>query len=391
MNMHTHIAVLSFTLLIIILVSSISVSIASYTPTITIPSSGMVKEKVTVRKHLVVYPYTIDDATAAFIASHFDLVDFDFGATIGFEKIKALNPDVIMVGYRDIMMMDSYLADWAEVNLHEDWFLHDVNGNRLILKDYGCYAMDVGNSGWRSHYANFVKAKLDAYPIADGIFADDVWEWEDYSNDAWTVNRSLVPREIQQRWHNDMIGMIQYVKSVIGSKLLILNTDDWTGDYLKYADGMMLEGFVHASWWELDYFGWAGFNPLSHVDILADLSATGKYFLAQSGAASPTDPDKAHKMMLYCLGSFMLGVNGPKASFGWLFYHNALDGSGCYYPEMDTDIGAPQGKYYIKDGLYARDFEHGWVLVNFSTNTLSTVMEGTTYILEPHSAVIVEK
>jgi hypothetical protein len=292
------------------------------------------------------------------------------------------------------MYMDTYLADWAEVNLHEDWFLHDVNGNRLINKNYGSYAMDVANSGWRSHYANFVKAKLDAYPMVNGIFADDVLEWEDYQNDMFTVNSSLIPREIQQRWHNDMIGMIQYVKSVIGSRLLILNTDDLSGDYLRYADGMQREGFIHASWEGLYKYNQ---NYLDYLDDIERMSSTGKYYMAQSGTEFPTaltdsDLQQAHKVMLYCLGSFLLGVNGPKASFGWLFLHSAVrQGVPYYYPEMDADIGAPKGTYYIKDGLYARDFEHGWVLVNFSTNTLSTVMEGTTYILEPHSGIIVRK
>lgn len=375
--------------------SQISLSFGLYPFTRTIATSGIIKENVEptrIRKHVVAY-VSLTDETANFIATHFDVVVVDFVYTKNFEKIKAFNPNIVLVGYRDVIAMHTTYEDWPEVNSHEDWFLHDVDGNRLIHKGYGWYAMDVGNSGWRSHYSNFVKAKLDTYPTVDGVFADDVLEWRDHHYAIWTVDPSLVPPEIQQRWHNDMVGMIQYLKSVIGSKLLMLNTNDLSGDYLKYADGMMNEGFVHAHWEDLDYF-WP--DPFYFIDALANLSNTGKYYLAHSGAKIPDNPtqsdlDKAHKVMLYCLASYLLGVNGSKASFGWNGI-NSKDGSRGYYAEMDYDTGAPLGDYYVKDGLYIRDFEYARVLVNFdSASTHSTVIDGTTYTLEPHSGIIVGK
>jgi len=390
--MRPRVAVLSFTLFII-LASQISLLLASSSSTKVVVTSGIIKSR-TLSKHLIAWSSILSDELANFIANHFHLVVI--GYTPGWEKIKLINPRVVLLAYKDIMAVHTTDPAWDEVNAHEDWFLHDVNGNRLIHKVYGWYAMDVGNHGWRDHFANYVKAKLDKYPSIDGIFADDVWEWYDYRNEEFTVDASLVPKEIQQRWHNDMVGMIQYVKGVLANKLLMLNSDDWSGDYLRYADGMVFEGFVHASWWALDYFGWAGFDPLSHVDILRALSSTGKYILAWSGARIPdnptqTDLEKAHKLMLYCLGSALLGANSSNVFFGWVTLHTALDGSRGYYQEMDCYIGAPKGKYFVKDGLYIRDFEYGWVLVNFSTDTRSTVIEGKTYTLEPRSAIIIEK
>ena len=406
MNTHVHMAVLSFTLLII-LASQISLSFAPYSSNKTIAASGIIKEKVVeptrIRKHLVAYGVSFTDETADFIASHFDVVDTSYEvAALTIYKIKALNPDVIILMYRDIMGVSPSRKDWPEVNSHEDWFLHDISGNRLIHKKWGWYAMDVGNPGWRMYYANYCKNKLDSYPAFDGIFADDVWEWHDYHNTVWTVDRSLVPPEIQQRWRNDMVEMIQYVKSVLGSKLLILNTNDWSGDYLKYADGMMFEGFVHASWWELDYFGWDGFNPLNHIDTLANLSSTGKYFLAHSGAKIPDNPtqadiDKAKNMMIYCLASYLLGVNGEKATFGFNNIYSK-DGSRGYYPEFDVPLGSPINDYYLLASVYSRDFENGKVLVNPTTSSYTVdldseykTLDGQTVsnvTLDAHSGVI---
>lgn len=361
---------------------------------VNISSEGTVRypvEPTRIRKHLVVYS-PIEDKTADWIASHFDLVVFDFVYTKGWEKIKAFNPNVVMIGYRTIMGMHTTYEDWSEVNAHEDWFLHDLDGNRMRRKDTGAYAMDVGVQGWREHYANFVKAKLDIYPIVDGVFADSVLDWRDYHNTWWTCDPSLVPPEIQERWHNDMVGMIQHVKSIIGSKLLILNTNDFTGDYLSYADGMMHEGFIHGPWEGVDEFTQ---DPLLYLQYFVDLSAKEKYYLALSGAKIPDNPtqrdlDKAHKVMLYCLCSYLLVVNGALASFSWGFF-DSKDGSRGYYPEMDYNTSSPSGNYYVKDGLYIRNFERARVLVNFSADTRSTVIEGESYTLEPHSAIIIGK
>lgn len=354
-----------------------------------IVASGIIR--ISTRKHIVSY-VTFTDEIANFVASNFNVVIADFSAKESLNKIKAINPNVILLGYRNIMAMHPHYEDWEEVNAHEEWFLHDINGNRLINKKYGWYAMDVGSTGWQNHYANFVKAKLDMYPVVDGLFADDVWEWTKYQNMAWTVEPSLVPPEIQYRWHNDMVRMIQYVKSILGSKLVIINTNELTGDYLKYVDGMMFENFIHGCTEGLDEFS---ADPISHVKQLINLSSTGKYFLAHSGAKIPQnhtqdDLEKAHKVMLYSFCSYLLGLNGPLASFGWNTIKSE-DGSRGYYAEMDYDIGFPLGNYYIKDGLYMRDFERVRVLVNFSAEARSTVVEGKTYTLEPRSGIIVKR
>jgi len=348
-----------------------------------------------VRKHLAVYPYTIDDETAAFIASHYDLVDFDFIATEGIEKVKTLNPNIIMVGYREITFIDTYLEDWAEVNLHEDWFLHDINGNRLKNADYDSYAMDVGNPEWRDHQAQLVKAKLNERPWADGVFADSVFDRRTLDSNIFTVDPSLVPSSVKERWNTDIKGMLQYVKSVIGTKLLIINNTDFTGDFLSVADGMMLEGFIHGSWNGLYEYESEDYM-LRLLDTIERLSFTGKYFMAQSDTGFPTAPtdsdlQQAHKIMLYCLGSFLLGTNGSKATFGWLSLHGAVRrGVPYHYPEMDIDVGNPTGsRTQVNADVWTRDFSKAKVFVNFSaTNTYPVTVDGLVYTLPPHSSVI---
>lgn len=395
MNTRARIAVLSFTSLII-LASQISLSFASYSSTKTVAASGTIAypyiKSTTILKHLVVYPYTIDDELAAFIASHFNLVDFDFGATIGFEKIKALNPNVTMVGYRDIMAMHTWYEDWSEVNSHEDWFLHDVNGNRVMSAGYGWYAMDVGNAGWRSHYADFVKAKLAAYPMVDGIFADDVWDARYLDWGMLSVPLADIPLAVRTNWNSNMAGMIQYVKNALGDKLLIINTAEYNGDFLQYCDGQMIEGFVHASWEGLyDYSQ----DPIYDIGILERLSASGKIVMANSGANIPENPstsdiEQTHKVMLYCLSGFLLGHSG-NANFGFQCLHTDYTGDRGYWEEMDAPIGVPTGaKYNIQGDLWTRDFTNGKVFLNVGdANTYTVNVAGINYSVAPRSGLIV--
>lgn len=364
-------------------------------------------EESEMKKFVVYYPGTITDEVAQWIAEHFDVVDFDFSATKDAWKIKDYNPNIIMIGYRAIMSMHTTYEDWPEVNAHEDWFLHDLNEKRLINKQCGWYAMDVGNPGWRDHFAQFVKAKLDANPWIDGLFADNVWSCRRWTlpwwPGTWTVDDSLVPKEeIGARWDEDMIGMLKHVKSVLGDKLVIINTNDWSTQYwvdgvgwvdspnfINYVDGMMFEGFVHGSWngWDRTFA-----DPYYQIAAMEARSATGKIILPLTSTPIPTTLEEEQlleQIRLYGLASTLLAVNGPNVYYGFNMFHRI--GERCWGPEIDINIGSPIGNRYEKDGLHIREFDHGWALVNFSTDTRSTVIDGTTYTLEPRSGIVVRK
>ena len=354
--------------------------------------------------HSVAYVPTFTDENAAFVASNFDVVLTGFGAVSTIGKIKALNPNIIILGYRSVMSMTTYLDDWLEADAHEDWFLHDVSGNRLqIAWESGWYGMDVGNPGWREHFANYVKNMLETYPDLDGIFADNAWDWEaePYRYDVWNVPEEELPLDIASGWHNDMLEMITLVKETIGDKLLIINTVN-NADYVDACDGKTFEHFVHKTTWELDYYGPPDFDPLKHVEALVEVSKRGKIFLAHSGAEIPDNPtqndlDKANKVMLYCFAAYLLGVNGEKTTFGFNNIHSK-DGSRGYYPEFDISLGSPIGGYYLIGSVFARDFTDGRVLVNPTTSSYTTNLEVeyktldgqvvSNVTLTPHSSII---
>ena len=333
--------------------------------------------------HVVAYVEWFSDEDAEFAASNFDIVitGFKTASTIG--KIKALNPTIIILGYRSIMSMHTYYDDWPEADAHEDWFLHDVSGNRIRAVSGGLagwYGMDVGNPGWREHFANYVKSMLETYPDVDGIFADNAWNSFRYA--VWNVPKEQLPADIGSRWHNDMLAMISFVKKTIGNKLLIVNTDN-NDDYVDACDGKMEEHFVHKTfWWSLDkshseWYDWEG-----KVESLKNINQRGKYYLAHSGTIIPENPteadlDKIHDIVIYCFASYLLGVNGEKAIFGFNNIHSK-DGSRGYYSAFDVSLGSPVSEYYLINSTYTRDFSDGKVLVN-PTNASHTIFLDENY------------
>jgi len=376
-------ATLSFTLLIFLITAS-QLSLASPNSTSTIPASGIIKENAVesarIRKHLRAYGFRsslLEERVQHF--AKFDVLDTGFEIGPDVARIKALNPNIIILGYKDIMFIHTFYPDYPEVDAHEDWFLHDINGNRLINEYWGCYAMDVGNAGWRSHYANYVKDELDNFPF-DGVFADSVWDpfFAGSGWNPWTVPIEDVPVEIKDRWYGDMLGMISFVKELIGEKLLIINTPN-NSDYVDACDGKMDEGFVHPPWYNLDEFDDAYINWKGQVDSLKNISQSGKYYLAHSGTLIPenateADLDKVHDMMIYCFASYLLGTSGEKATFG---FNNiwSEDGSRGYYTEFDVSLGSPVNEYYSIGSVYARDFAKGKVLVNPTTSSYTVNLD----------------
>jgi hypothetical protein len=386
-----------------IITSQISMSSAQATSATTISASGtiempIVESKVnTLLAGYGIYPSPAAESVIQQLAK-FDVLDVDLETGPDLYRIRALNPDAIIFGYKDILGIRPTTLDYSEVTQHEDWFLHDLDGNRIMHSVFGAYLMDIGSSGWRQHYTNWVNEYLSLYSF-DGIFADDVWN--SFNFDVWTVPSSEIPAEIGEHWHSDMLGMIEFVKASIGDKLLVVNTGN-NGDYVYACDGKMEEEFVHPSWYPIDAFHDYYINWENKVNNLRDLSQAGKYYLVLPGTIISKNPtaaelEEVHDMLVYCFSSYLLGASGEKASFGFNgFYSN--DGSGGYYEEFDVSLGSPLNAYYLMDTVYSRDFSNGKVLVNPTTSSHTVNLGGeyktldgqtvSSVTLDDHSGII---
>lgn len=306
------------------------------------------------QKFLTVWGVSGDLSSLYPLIAKFNVLSTDF--LVDIQGLKQQFPNLIVLGYKDVIGMNATLEDWTEVNQHEDWFVHDLNGNRLFSGV--AYAMDIGNAGWRQHYADYVVSKCAQG--FDGVFADDVWNawWKDVFPDP-----SIVP-DIPD-WHTRQIGFLQYVKSVIGNKLLIVNTPNDT-DYVDACDGKVQEEFIELTG--------EGKTPIDHINALYDITGRGKYYFAWVRYLADTEENARFGLCCY-----LLGLNGAKGYYGFKDYWRAETSRG-FYEIMNLNPSAPLGPYTQTGDVLTRTFEHLKVSVNLNLRTSEIIiLEAPTY------------
>jgi len=358
------------------------------------------------KKYIIIYGgYHSWDDDIDYFASNFDLVDTGENQAEDVANLKEMNPDIVAVFYKDIIAIHEDYPDWDEIDkYHEDWFLHDTDNNRIRSTQWNhWYLMNPESNGWRNHYADKVKDVLDQYPQFDGVYADDCWgsfppaSWDYFVNDDYKI-----PDYIRDNWIDWIKGMLQVVKNKIGDKLLIINCNRNPLVYIDYVDGRMDEGFAHAPWQSSDEFhsvkDWE-----DDVDALYQWSGKNKHIMTQGGVEPGATDAQKKSLMTFCLSSYLLGVNGPKATFG--FKPDAYQWGYRYdwiHPEYDSveELGSPTNDYYQTGSVYARDFENGKVLVNPTTSSYTVALDKeymtldgkkvSSITLNPHTGAILK-
>jgi hypothetical protein len=286
--------------------------------------------------------------------SKFDLVNTDFAVT-NIAAVKQANPNIIAIGYKDMLTTPTSAPDWLTISSHEDWFYHDINGNRIQEKNYGGYLMDPANVGWRAYFASVVQQKIAAGGF-DGVFVDDVWQtlWKD----EFTVPATMIPA--YPNWMQAVSGFLSYLKSQLPNKIVIANSPD-NDLYYTVCDGKMAESFLDI---------WPG--TMSTIDAEKTISGSSKYYLTLGYGTA----DNLSNMTYYYSG-YLLGLNGPHAYFAWNDIYSSSQG---YYPVMTSSkvIGSPLATYYAYQSIFARDYTNGLVLFNPSASSYFINL-GTTY------------
>ena len=281
-------------------------------------------------------------------------------------------------------------ADWAEVNTHEDWFIHDaVTGSRIWDPTVNGVLMDIGNANFRQHWLSYIAQNLNTYQGFTGLFIDVTtgsinpgWiPWARFTGSGQPVFSTY---DINN-WHTNAVNFLAQIKATFPEKTIIINTDGINDDYVQKVDGVMIEGFAHALWDTADYHS-SSSSVMSQIDYFSSVTNSGKIAWYSSGTATGTT-SQINSIVKYCMSAALLSNNNPNSAFSFNEWFS-FDGSHGYYPIMDTNLGLPTGAYYQSQGVYMRDFQSGKVLFNPSGNSY-TVNLGGTYQLNGASATSV--
>jgi hypothetical protein len=323
-------------------------------------------------------------------AQRHDFVILKPSMTAQLQQLKSSNPDVTVLMYKNLSASidypsNAYLTtgvshDEAD-SQHPEWFLLNTSGQRFTFRDHSyLWAMDVGSASYQQRWGDNVLASLNQLGF-DGVFIDDTNPTMKGHYDVSRVAKYPSDAAYQAATESALANISPRIRSA--GYEVVSNIGHW-GEYpevgqswLRYLDGAMAEHF--GKWGSSAGSGYAWEdNWNNQLENLKYAQEQGKDFLAVTTSAT-TDAAAAR----YGWGTLLLGAGGNA--------HFALHGNystETWFPEYDYEIGEPAGpESRLPSGIHMRLFTNGIVVVNPTSDRLSTDLCGGTYSGSGHSHV----
>ncbi|MBI4468701.1 MAG: hypothetical protein HY650_05185 [Acidobacteria bacterium] len=318
------------------------------------------------------------------------------------EAIRAINPDFIILhsrrafiaGPKPYYMGDAWGSDWEAIEGRWDWFVRATDGRpiRHLLADG--YLMDpwdelaeTAEQGWAAYWVDSSMEQMRRMD-ADGIRALDydpgsvlaaLLDPPDWKFDAERMEKHWTPRV-------NRFG--QYVRERFSSSpekyLLVVDggglADTGLLPDFSPADGVLVEPFAGRQSGSpgADLSGWK-----LQMSRVMTLQQREKAVLCRGSL-----PEGAGTMdRLFITGSFLLAQSGRAQLYLQKSSASILE----YYPEYLINLGHPmstghgdvEGYYRRELGLFAREFEKGWVLVNPGDQSIPLRLDRAAWSVSP--------
>jgi hypothetical protein len=258
----------------------------------------------------------------------------------------------------------SWGNDYPTVAMHESWFFHNQQNQRLSSTADFKILMNLHDPGFAAYWQSSLEQQVAAGQY-DGIFADSaapsLLQGEVGGQDPRLSGTGAKDSPLAewggmtyiQGWE----AWIKPLNDALAAKgiPLIPNTGPfvttWDNTDYSLTAGIFSEGYASPSFAESDW--------KASTNELLSLAAKGKIMILQNYLGSPSDV----ATRLYYLGNYLL-VKGDRTYLDY-FANGPLE----WYPEWGVDLGAPTNTGATVDGLlqggvYRRDFAKGTVLVN---------------------------
>jgi hypothetical protein len=353
-------------------------------------------------------PDDMSNAMVQFLATHIDGTQKELLNQT--EQFRAINPNFTVLHYQlgtgnspyDYIIDDQWASDWNYVNQQESWFAHQTySGEPQSSADLASGRVgnstawdqaDISNPAWQQYTLSQVFQNMAATG-SNGWFADSFtygiggagydgtiptrYQGTNAANSAdwpggvdWTTQLANWAQTIET-------AFAQYNATNGTDYVFIPNLDarvtSWEPDWydnsngVPFIDGAFLEGF--GEW--TDTPDWT----LSMNQGL-NLTDNNKIVIMQPYPSSDPSTAAGQQQVDFFLGTYLL-LKGSQT------YLNIDYGGGAqYYPEYQLNLGSPTTPLpsnvsgYLWDGVYRRDFQNGFVLVNPGSTTYTLNLGG---------------
>jgi hypothetical protein len=361
---------------------------------------------------------SLDNALTQFMATHTDGTQKQTLAAIN--AFRAYNPNYTMLEYQlgtgnspaQFILNNQWASDWSYVNSQEAFFAHqtysaepqtasDLASGR-VGNSTGWDQADIANPAWQQYTINSVLQNIAATG-ANGWFADSFtygFGGGGYSGTipvryqgTNAINSADWPGGAT--WDQQLSNWVNTIESAFAS----YNASNGTS--LKFIPNLynLTTGWMPTAWYQnvdgalLENFGdvGAGYDDPSAADWVLEmnrglaLSGANKIVIMQPYLDN-SNPDSAAAIQQreYLLGTYML-LQGEYT------YINISEGGvePFYFPEYQLNLGAastPLPTNISSDlwnGVYRRNFQNGFVLVNPNNSSYTLNLGGTYQLATP--------
>jgi hypothetical protein len=362
-------------------------------------------------------PGGLSSAMVRFVATHTDGTQKEtLDAT---NQFRAINPDFTVLHYQlgtgnsayDYIINDQWSSDFNYVNQQESWFAHqsysgepqsaaDLASGRVLGNSHDWYQADIANPAWQQYTLSQVFQNMAAtgsnawfadsftYGIGGAGYNSPIPTRYQGTNAA---NSAYWPGGIT--WTAQLGNWAQVVENAFAQHNATYGTDykflpnldaratswepNWYNDAngVPIVDGAFLEGFGQYT----DTYNWT----LS-MNRGLNLTHNNKIVIMQPYPSADPSTAAGQQQVDFFLGTYLL-LKGNQT------YLNIDYGGGVqYYPEYQLDLGSPTTpppsdvSSYLWNGVYRRDFQNGFVLVNPGSTTYTLNLGGNYQEVQGH-------
>jgi hypothetical protein len=301
----------------------------------------------------------------------------------GLRRIRAENPDVTLLAYvpsEEIMDADTlasvgdgfrFRKELAE-GVDPSWYLGDGAGGHAVF--YPSTWMLNPTTGWTDHLAAFMTRRVLSSGLWDGVYYDNAWSNPDWLEggdvDLDADGRADGPehgrRWIAETWNDGIVRLFDRTRRLAGDDVVLMGNGSAAG-YEAYGRPYSprhheyLNGALDEHWPTLNR-SWPG--AIRRAEGWLARARPEAFFVMQADPEDGSSPTSDLQGMRFALGSALLSgshIAYDSGNHQDVWWYDEYDGGGIGRGYLGDEAGPRRP---LGDGLWAREFEGGLVVVN---------------------------